>query len=276
MENNFLNFVNTSIGENARFVRDFKANPDKYITPKQPSATEQMMQMMGPMLMLMLFQMMPRQGSSAPTGLPSEYFPPLIPKLTDLTASTAAKAPAVAYLEELFKGKEADNPDATEVTLSTEDVNQIKAALAAGTVKSLELGQALKYELHKAPAEHLPAVSRLITDLMDAGQLNAGPFLQNDYLAQLAPERRDTLLSAIELAGLRMDSGKSNIRFIGFLLDNLSRDDQPHTQALIRRFLQDFYDAHGNAPDTPVGKILASVLELADVTVGEDQALVFP
>jgi hypothetical protein len=276
MDNNFLNFINRSIGENARFVRDYRANPEKYARPREavpPDPMAQMMAAFSPMMLLMMSQMLTNQGGwGAP--LPTGYYTPLLNTPADLTSVPAARNPAIGYLESLFRGKSSAQPEA-DITLTSEDVAKVRDELAQGLFQPADLGQALKYELDQAPEEHLPGISRLMTDLMDAGELNIGPFLQNDYLDRLSEERRELLLQTIELAGLRMDSGKPNARFIGFMLEELNRPDHPQTQALLRRFLQDFYDTHGSAPDTPVGKILSSVLQLADISADEQGQLQF-
>lgn len=152
---------------------------------------------------------------------------------------------------------------------------KVQDALAKGQFTREQLGQALKYELDKAPDSALPAVQNLIANLMDTGDLSVAPFLQNDYLDKLVPKRRDALLAAVESAGLRMDNGKPNARFIGFILDNLGRANQPQTQTFLRKFLQDFYNVHGSDPTTPVGKILAEVLDLAGVSADAQKKLVF-
>ncbi|HEY9687489.1 MAG TPA: hypothetical protein V6C52_10975 [Coleofasciculaceae cyanobacterium] len=276
MDNNFLNFINRSIGDNARFVRDYRANPEKYARPREATPPDPMAQMMAafsPMMLMMMSQMLTNQGGWS-SALPTGYYTPLLNTPGDSNSASASRNPAIGYLESLFRGKAAAQPEA-DIALTSEDVAKVKDDLAQGRLQPVDLGQALKYELDQAPVEHLPGISRLMTDLMDTGALNIGPFLQNDYLARLSPERRETLLESIELAGLRMDSGKPNTRFIGFLLEHLNQSNQPSTQALLRRFLQDFYDTHGSAPDTPVGKILASVLQLAGLSADEQGQLQF-
>jgi hypothetical protein len=143
------------------------------------------------------------------------------------------------------------------------------------------VGQALMYELDKTSPENLPAVGKTIAALMESGELNIVPFLQNDYLSQLDEDRRALLLSAVELSGLRLEDGQPNSRFVAFLLENLSREnpnkaDQPYTQALVRQFMQDFYDVHGRDPSTPVGSTLAQIISLTGITTDDEGQLVFP
>jgi hypothetical protein len=276
MDNNFLNFINRSIGENARFVRDYRANPEKYARPSVAAPPDPMAQMMAafsPMMLLMMSQMLTTQGGwGAP--LPIGYYTPLLNNPGEPNQAPASRNPAIGYLESLFRSKSVAQPEA-DFVLTSEDVAKVRDDLAQGAFQPAELGQALKYELDQAPEEHLPGISRLLTDLMDSGTLNIGPFLQNDYLDRLSEDRRELLLQTIELAGLRMDSGKPNTRFIGFMLEELNRPDHLQTQALLRRFLQDFYDTHGSTPETPVGKILTSVLQLADISADEQGQLQF-
>ncbi len=292
MDNQFMNMVNQRVSENARFARslkqDIQANPQKYAGGSQQSSANAMQQMMGmlsPMLMLMLFQMMlgqSGQGKNPPGSLPDYYLPFLNGLNGNNNGRSSATPPAPApsnaattYLDTLFKSK-ADNQTAgLNLVLSAEDVQAVREELAIGNLKSGDLGQALKYKLDNAPDSQADAIGRLITDLNDSGHLHIEPFLKNEYLAKLSPERREVLLGAVELAGLRLDNGKPNARFIGFLLQNLGKDNQPQTQAFLREFLQDFYDAHGKTPNTPVGKILSQTLSLAGVTADDKGKLIF-
>jgi hypothetical protein len=118
-------------------------------------------------------------------------------------------------------------------------------------------------------------VVSLISNLMETGELNITPFLNNDYLERLTPERREALLHAVESSGLRMADGRPNSRFIGFMLDQLGRPGTSATKTFLRQFLQDFYIVHGNKPNTPVGQTLADILRLAGIQAGENQQLLF-
>lgn len=274
----FLSNVNRSVGENMRFVRQFNANPEAFISNSQTSqvAPSDPMAQLSPMLMLMLFQMMSQMMTRMGMGLPQESYPPVtLPPATGLPPQIAQN-PAFAYLEQLFQAKAAESPEATSIEFTEADITLVRNAMAQGQFNINQLGQSLKFQLDQAPDVVMPAVKRVITDLMDSGELSVTPFLANDYLTKLSPERRTVLLEAVELAGLRMDSNRPNSRFIGFLLENLDKPEQPMTRAFLQKFLQDFYDVHGQTPTTPVGKILQQVLELGGVTVNAEKQLLFP
>jgi hypothetical protein len=170
-----------------------------------------------------------------------------------------------------------DTPD-TATTDGISDANlvtSVKTALQQGKFTEAQLGQSLKYMLDKAPDSLAGQAGMLLMNLMESGDLNVSPFLTNDYLSQLSPDRRQLLLESVEMSGLRMANGKPNSRFIGFMLDQLNRSDNPTTQQFLHQFLQDFYDVHGSNPTTPVGDTLASILKLAGIQADQDGQLVF-
>ena len=167
------------------------------------------------------------------------------------------------------------NPDQKTVDFDEADITAIRGDLQDGLYSPVALGQALKTALAESSEANLPAISRVITDFSDSGELNAAPFLQNDYLQRLSPERKEILLQAVETSGLRMDNGRPNSRMIGFMLETLAKPGESDTKAFCQRFLQDFYDVHGATPDTPVGQILAQTLSLAGVNADEAGVLQF-
>lgn len=152
---------------------------------------------------------------------------------------------------------------------------KIREALQKGQFTEAQLGQSLKFMLDKTSAGLVNRAASLISELMETGELNIAPFLTNDYLERLSPERREALLHAVEGSGLRMANGKPNSRFIGFMLDQLGRPGNSTTKAFLQQFLRDFYAVHGNDPSTPVGQTLADILRLAGITADDDQQLIF-
>jgi len=155
-------------------------------------------------------------------------------------------------------------------------VAQIKADLINSVYTEAQLGSCLKYLLDQAPTSSVEKIAGLISDLMENGTLNIAPFLYNDYLERMQPERRVILLHAVENSGLRLGSGKPNSRFIGFILENLSKPGNAQTKAFIRQFLKDFYRVHGQNQDTPVGLLLAQILSLGGIEIDDKGQLVFP
>ncbi len=153
--------------------------------------------------------------------------------------------------------------------------SQVQTALKNGQFTETDLGSSLKYLLDQAPDATAGKAAELVSNLMESGDLNINPFLSNEYLSRLSPDRRQTLLNAVESSGLRMASGKANSRFIGFMLENLAKPGDSQTKAFLQQFLRDFYTVHGQQPDTPVGKLLAEVLDLADVQADAQNQLIF-
>lgn len=284
----YLTGINQIIGQNGRFARQFVANQEAggnapggtttggtgnvTIPPGADAQTATMILMLFQLMAQMLGGVSPSIGSgNGPTNAPTPYVPGLP---SGNVSQPITQNPAVVALEKRMVQKAGDDPEGV-MAFSEEDVQAIRAEMQAGAYTPTELGQALMYGLDQASMRNLQPITRLITDLTDSGELNITPFLQNDYLAKLGPERRDALLSAVELAGLRLDSGKANTRLIGFVLDNLAKPGEPQTKAFIQQFLQDFYNAHGKTPETPVGKILSQTLDLAGIVADDQGKLVF-
>ncbi len=77
----FLNNINSAIGDQMRFLRDYKANPDKYkVPPKEKPPQDDSGQWMNPMMMMMMFMMMMKMMETMginPGGMPGfPGFPP--------------------------------------------------------------------------------------------------------------------------------------------------------------------------------------------------------
>lgn len=301
--NYFLNTVNKSVSENMRFLRDYKANPEKYADQSSSTgtgastgtgtATDPISPMMQMMMLMMMMQMMSNMtGTNLPQLDYSTLFSNLLGGTTQNPTTTppVTQNPAVQYLEDRFTTLAATVPTttdpatgespATQTPWTEDDTAQFKAQLTNGTITQTQMGQALMYELDKTDPKNLPAVGQLISSLMESGDLNIVPFLQNDYLTQISADSQDMLFRAVELSGLLLSSGQSNSRFVAFLLESLSKEnpnkaDQPKTQAFIQKFMQDFYNVHGKTPTAPVGTVLAQVLTLTGIKAGTDGKLVF-
>lgn len=154
---------------------------------------------------------------------------------------------------------------------------EVQKALAEGKFTEAELGQALKYMLDKAPREQMPAIRRLLTTLFDSGELSPVPFLQENYLEKLSDGRRNVLMRAIRNAGVRTEDGQANSKLLGFILQSLERGNNPEQQAFLKELLQQWQDRFSQRPDNAPGRqVFESLLQLANITVGEDGKLVFP
>ncbi len=283
----YLTGVNQIIGQNGRFARQFQANQKNGGNTATGNTStgganagtgNGLPGDLNPMLLMMLMQFLQMMtgGSAYPLNTNQPYVSGLF-NGGGYPTQPNYNNPALTSLESRFSSKAvAEDPNASAIDFTDEDVEGVRADLKAGKYTTAELGQALKYELDQGTEKNLGAITKLITDLTDSGDLNVTPFLQNDYLQMLKPDRQDALLSAIQRSGLRMDDGKPNARLIGFTLDTLSKPGDPATKAILTKFLQNFYNAYGQQPDTPVGKILAQMLALGSITADESGQLVFP
>lgn len=296
----YLTGINQIIGQNGRFARQFIAGQEAGAGTTSGGSTTSGTDTTPPTntgadtqtttMLLMLFQLMAQMmgggniASANATDLQnalSTYWPNFSSATSASTASAnnLSQNPALIALQNQLTAQAEANPDAETLTFSAEEVDAVRADLTAGKYTNTDLGQALMYGLDQITADNLQPITRLITDLTDSGELNITPFLQNDYLSKLDTDRQQALLQAVKVSGLRMDNGKPNSRLIGFMLDILAKpgakpgDDQ--SKRFVQTFLQDFYDAYGQQPETPVGKILSQTLDLAGVTADENGKLLF-
>jgi hypothetical protein len=154
--------------------------------------------------------------------------------------------------------------------------SQLQAELQKGSFTETQLGSSLKYLLAEGPDASVDQIATLTSDLMESGDLNITSFLANDYLEKLTPERQQALLKAVEDSGFHKGNGKPNTRFIGFMLEALSKPGEPQTKAFLQQFLKDFYQRYKTDSTTPAGKLLSEILDLADIQEDANGQLIFP
>lgn len=289
----FLTSANKTISDNMRFVKNFQADASSTSSSNTPKASssapapnpmELMMNYMNPMMMMMMFRMMDAIITKMEGGTPQAQAPtPYIPGVTTPPAGATptpatpsiADNPAVSYLENIFSKKAEADPTATTIQLTDADVASVQSAVASGALNPTQVGQALMYELDKTPDKNVAAVGQLIGSLADSGDLNLAPFLQNDYIGKLAGSRRDALMQSVTKAGLTLQDGTPNARFVGFTLDALAKDGDDQTKAFLQQFLQTSYDATAADTTKPEGAVLSNLMALSGTTVDAQKKLVF-
>jgi hypothetical protein len=151
--------------------------------------------------------------------------------------------------------------------------DQVEAALAGNQFTQTQLGQSLKYMLDTTPANHVDTVANLISGLTRSGTLNIGSFLNADYLEHLSTDRQNALLGAVQNAGLTLSGGKPNSRFLGYILDNLSKPDSSSTQRFLQQFLDNAWAANAGDTTTADGQTLNNLLDLAGIARTPNQPL---
>ncbi|WP_373531113.1 hypothetical protein [Vampirovibrio sp.] len=288
--NSYLQGVNQTIGEHSRYARQFQAGQGKTGTqsgattatptpaPDQNPATDPT-QLMN--LLLTLFQMMggTQDTATGTTGTTTGTTtattpPPYVPGLTN--PPPPAQNPAVASIESKLSAKaNATDPNSAAIILSPADVASLRADLQSGKFSAADLGEALMYKLDQAPDKNRVAIGQLIQAFTNAGELNISAFLQNDYLLKLSPARQETLMNSIQQGGLELENGKPNGRLIGFMLDNLSKPGDPQSKAFIQQLLQNLQITYAKHPQSSQGKLLAQLMTLGGISVGDDNALIF-
>jgi hypothetical protein len=151
--------------------------------------------------------------------------------------------------------------------------DQVEAALAGNQFTQTQLGQSLKYMLDTTPTNNVDAVANLISGLTRSGTLNIGSFLNADYLEHLSTDRQNALLGAVQNAGLILSNGKPNSRFLGYILDNLSKPESSSTQRFLQQFLDNAWAANAGDTTTADGQTLNNLLDLAGIARTPNQPL---
>jgi hypothetical protein len=278
--NTYLQGVNQTIGEHARFARQFQANQgaasnNDSVTSSPPPVNPLTQD---PALLLnflmTLFQIIGAMQVPAQTTAPP-IAQPYVPGL-NATGSPPAQNPAISSIESKLTLKSAmASPENENILLSSEDIEAVRTDLQAGKFTPADLGAALMYELDQAPDKNLGAVGQLIQHLTDSGDLNIASFLQNDYLLKLKPERQEALMSIVQEGGLLLNNSQPNRRLIGFILDNMDKPGDAQSKTFIHQLLQNLYDNHASQPESPQGKVLNQLMTLAGISVDEEDQLIF-
>jgi hypothetical protein len=151
--------------------------------------------------------------------------------------------------------------------------DQVEAALAGNQFTQTQLGQSLKYMLDTTPANNVDAVANLVSGLTRSGTLNIGSFLNADYLEHLSTDRQNALLGAVQNAGLTLSGGKPNSRFLGYILDNLSKPESSSTKRFLQQFLDNAWAANAGDTTTADGQTLNNLLDLAGIARTPNQPL---
>lgn len=156
-----------------------------------------------------------------------------------------------------------------------QDISQsVQDALSNDQFTPNQLGQSLKYMWDTASGSSLDSLSGLTSNLMKSGALNIIPFLNANYLDRLTPERQQSLLGAVEDAGLTMSDGTPNTRFAGYVLQHLAQPGLSSTKNFLWQFLQDDWMANGGNTSSGEGQVLSNILSLAGIqgTAGQPLA----
>jgi hypothetical protein len=293
----FMQNVNKTIGDNMRFAQNYHPGQGGTASTGGASSAD-LMSVLNPMLMLMLFQLMSVMMSKMQGGAPSSayglpqaplpYIPGLsssgstvppstsAPSLSPAPASSIADNPAVSYLENMLVAETPNaDPSTGSVQLSVDDITAVKAAVSSGTFSKAQVGQALMYELDKTPTQNLSAIGQLISSLADSGDLNVSSFLQDDYLSRLDSSGLDLLMNALTQAGLTQDDGTPNARLFSFMLDSLAKDSDGPSKAFVQQLMQAIFYQSGADPTTADGKVMEQLLSLSGTTVDAQNQLVY-
>lgn len=247
MRNDYLNNINRQIAEASRFVKDYRSDPSKYGSATHSSRdlaqSDQMAQMMQmqqqmqaqfqemfqSMMITMMELMLGRSVSGTPTTSasdmstddPFDSFPdyrPLPNGSTETSSSGGADVPETPNTLDTQVALEL-----LESYLSAESPN-LQSFLNAWEQKNLSeklLGQSLMYMLDQGSDEKLETLLPSLSSLVGNRVLNPLPFVSEDYLAKLTPERRLALSQALTQNGLNDASGKSDARLFSFVLNQL-------------------------------------------------------
>ncbi|WP_303673680.1 hypothetical protein [Vampirovibrio chlorellavorus] len=275
-----MDFFNSAFGQNtqktlgdyARYAKSLQNGGGVTGTDSnaQPGAIQNQMMLM--MLMLMMSQM---TGQPLPPDLLAQLPSSFVPGVPGLPG-TPSQNPALSALENYFSKKAGQqDPTATTITLTEQDVAAVRADLKTGVFTREALGEALMSALAKGADKYQPAVQKLIQDLSDSGEINPTAFLKADYLKQLPAPRQDILLSALSGAGLTQQNNQPNTRLIGFVLEALGQPESNESKAFVQKLLQKIQTDLGTSTDSARRKVLGQLLDLARIAVDTQGKLTF-
>lgn len=267
----YLSNINRTIGDNMRFARNFQAQPQTQAASSGDA--QSLSEMIQPLLMLMLFQMMqPMLGAGAGTSLPSSG----AGVLPSYGLLSAMQNPATSYLMGAFQQKlDAVSPSTEQLQLTDAEMTAIQQDITEGQLSEAQVGQALKFLLVQADAVFRPVVGGLIAGLGQKNALNVVPFMQDTYLERLQPVQRETLLGAVTQTGLTVEGGQTNVRLASFLIEAVNRPGSSPAKQFARDVLQALHKP--NDPALAAQQVpLRQILALSNTTVASDgETLVF-
>lgn len=281
MDNQYLTNAHKAIGENFRFVRDFKAKQNEANPVPTPPDTVPDGSSIGPFFLLIfqLLQQFAQQNgslSSSNTFTDSSIgeLPPPPPWGSAPFYNSAGppfQNPAYVLINDLLsKASPAD-----ETSLSTADKlthQPVQDALAADKFSKADLTSAMKYLLEKAPGKQLESFHPLLSNLMTSETLNAGPFLSGGYLDKLTPERGAILAKALPHSLLSDQPEQDNGRLLAFMVDRLTQPGPSPTKDFCLQFLQNSYDLRDPAE---TDRTLESLMTLTRIEPDAAQKLTF-
>lgn len=300
----FISNTNKQISEHVRWARGYMAarqsggDISQYVPqaaqPQNPLAALFGNQSgMNPLFMMMYYQMMMSMmptlsntgGMNGMTGA-GQYgasgFPPYYLNIPDavlqqfFAGQQAPANPASAFLAEQFKNdKTQPGPDGKIQHFTDAELTSIKTEMGKGTFSVNQLGEALMKYIHRVPSQYVDEFTGLLSRLVKDNQINPAPFVNDQYLAQLPPERQVSLSAALARDGLRYQDGSPNSYFLGHLLQHVNGNPDSETRPFVRDLLSRVYTRHKDNLGNPEGKILTGFFTLADIEI-KNGLLEFP
>lgn len=254
-----MNMANSQLREHSRWLKDYKANPEKYgsatvndSSASQDQSLSQLQQLLASngamaganttstmlqmMMMLMMYQMMgqvfPGMASGMPLGGglnvptqaqsvqdPFQAFPQYQLPGSQASSQSATQKAVDTLLSHLLKDPESDTG---QETINTPDVSSLMSDWETAGLNEVQFGQTIMYLLHQGDQETLSALSQWLPELLGQGSLMPLPLLQGDYLSRLDQSRKDILAQAIADAGLSNNDNAPNSVLISNLIGKAS------------------------------------------------------
>lgn len=287
LSNDYLNLANSQIKEASQWIKDYRANPEKYgsATTQNGSQsgdvsqvqqllgnnTNSMMEMFQPLMVLMMFQILMQQIAPQSGINASNVAPPITAPYHPIQTGTPSSSDSSTTTSQTCINKLTTALESTD-TPTEADLQALLDDWQANGLNETQFGQSVMYLLHQGDADTAAKLENWLPALFQSGALNPNPFLNAAYLDKLPNDRLAALSSSIASTGLSYADGAPNTSLISRLLSATTGDTS--TTGSESTMSQDIlYRLSQAAPDNA---ILANFLSISGFSLDENGILQGP
>ena len=268
--NPYVQQANNAISDTMKFLSTYQANPaatgtstDPTVDPTTglPTTTtgdpSQLSSMLQLMMMMIMMEFMggagASQGALGTTGTmdPFAGFPnnqDLINNQQTCTdgngtgsSNSSSGNPAFDFLNQQDPTTLSD-PNAFSDTLEQQ--------MTSGNFTEGQLGQAMMAGIDQAPDDTTSgALSNVLGQLVQRGDLNAVPFMSDNYLNMLPVSRQNQVFDAVLNAGVSYSDGSPNRSLMSYLLSAEDDNTSPMAQNFAQQLIADYNTQPSNQSD---------------------------
>lgn len=303
--NDYLNMVNSQMKEASQWIKDYRANPEKYgsattSTGSNSSGTStnadlsqiqqllgnsnnSMMGMFQSMMMLMMFQILAQQMGVKSTGnasdlsnIPSPYHPVQTGNCNTNTGGTTTSndqstTGSSSAANQTCVNTMSEALDSTD-SPTEEDLQALIDDWQDKGLTETQFGQTVMYLLHQGDASTAEDLQNWLPSLFQSGTLNPNPLLNASYLDKLPDDRLAVLSDSLASTGLTYADGVPNTSLAGTLLRSIGEDSSATSSesTMAQDILYRLWQAN------PSDAVLGNVLSLAGFSSTDDGGLQGP